>query len=193
MDNFTKANAYVALSEGGRNFKIINGKPVLSGAARNDLGGATAYGITWNTLRAAYKDGITSHNDICKLTKQEADEIYKVRYWAASKADLMDWPLCLLHYDAAVNHGVGGAGRLLQKAINAVYGRKTVGVDGAVGDLTLSALDGISSIKVAYEYLVQRLDFYDEIIRNKPSQKVFQKGWYARVARLKSVVDEADS
>ena len=38
--------------EGGRNFNIVDGKPLVKGTAKNDLGGATAYGIIISTLKA---------------------------------------------------------------------------------------------------------------------------------------------
>ncbi len=52
----------------------MNGRAVVKGAAKNDTGGATAYGITWRTLKSAYEKGITSHGDICRLTLEEAEK-----------------------------------------------------------------------------------------------------------------------
>ena len=91
--------------EGGRNFSIINGKPVVKGAAKNDMGGATAYGITWSTLKAAHKAGIVAHNDICKLILDEAREIYRKNFWDKYGWGLLDWPVCLCCLDCCINHG----------------------------------------------------------------------------------------
>ena len=76
MDNFERSIDFTLKWEGGKNFNVVDGKPVIKGAAQNDPGGATAYGITWNTLRAAFKKGIVSHDNICRLTLDEAKLIY---------------------------------------------------------------------------------------------------------------------
>ena len=79
MTNNEKFECSITFSlkwEGGLIFYIQNGKPVLKGNSKADLGGATAYGITWNTLRAAFKKGIVSHDNICRLTLDEAKLIY---------------------------------------------------------------------------------------------------------------------
>lgn len=51
--------------------------------------------------------------DIRNLTKEQALEIYRKHYWEASGADKLPWPMCLLVFDTAVNHGVGVANQLL--------------------------------------------------------------------------------
>ena len=87
--NFERCQKIVAVVEGGANFDVVNGKPVLKPKNRNDTGGPTNYGITWGTLAKAYSQGIVNHNDITKLSKDEADAIYEVNYWRPSRADKM--------------------------------------------------------------------------------------------------------
>lgn len=66
----------------------------------DDPGGETKWGIS----KRAHPE-----LDIYNLTREQAIEIYRVEYWKASGADKMTWPLCLVHFDAAVNSGVGSA------------------------------------------------------------------------------------
>ena len=80
-EKFERSIAFSLKWEGGQNFTVVNGKPVIKGAAKADAGGATAYGVTWATLKTAYKQGIVGHDDICKLTPDEAKLIYKKNYW----------------------------------------------------------------------------------------------------------------
>lgn len=47
--------------------------------------------------------------DIPNLTKEQALEIYKAAYWDAVNADALPWPICLIRFDTAINHGVGVA------------------------------------------------------------------------------------
>ena len=42
QEKFDRAIAFSLKWEGGRNFTIVNGRPVIKGTAKADLGGATA-------------------------------------------------------------------------------------------------------------------------------------------------------
>lgn len=100
---FDKSLAFVLGEEGG-----FSSDP-------NDLGNwkdgkfvGTKYGISGAVWGGQY--------DIANLTKEQATEIYRQHYWRASGADAMDWPLCLLHFDTAVQFGVGAANRMYKEA-----------------------------------------------------------------------------
>lgn len=71
-----------------------------------DSGGKTKYGISVNNNAKALKRlGVT---DIRNLTVDQAKEIYYSDYWQACRAHLIqDDMLAFIHFDAAVNHGVG--------------------------------------------------------------------------------------
>lgn len=51
--------------------------------------------------------------DIPNLTEAQALDIYRQHYWRASGCENLPWPLCLVVFDTAVNHGVGVAQELL--------------------------------------------------------------------------------
>lgn len=179
MSNWDESLAFVLRAEGG-----YSDHP-------GDRGGRTNLGVTSGALSRARAAGIVDASDVTVLTRADAAKIYKVMYWEASKADHMPWPLCLLHFDAAVNHGVGGAGKLLQRTLNSLC-HAELKVDGAVGSHTLSALDGalkaLSVETLCEEYLDERQAFYERIVRNASSQKVFYKGWMNRIDRLRKAV-----
>lgn len=60
----------------------------------------TKYGIS----AAAYPN-----LDIVNLTTDQAKQIYLRDYWVTSGASNLEWPLCYLQFDTAVQHGVSAA------------------------------------------------------------------------------------
>lgn len=73
----------------------------------NDPGGETKYGISKRSYPQL---------DIANLTEADAKAIYARDYWQASGADGLPWPLSLIHFDSAVNTGVGQAQKWLQQS-----------------------------------------------------------------------------
>jgi lysozyme family protein len=178
----------VGVSEGGKNFYEVNGKPVLFEKSKNDRGGPTAYGITWQTLSAAYSQGLVDHNDIVKFKREEAYKIYERRYWIPSRSDKMEWGLCLVHFDTAVNFGVGGAAKLLQRAINDLAGAAIVTVDGVIGPASLNAIERVSLDAICDKYLKVREAAYHGFVARDKGQGDFLKGWMNRLARVRKEV-----
>lgn len=156
----------------------------------NDPGGETNRGITKGTLQRAYSCKLVNHCSVRDITREDAENIYQALYWNPCCADKIPEPLCTFHFDAAVNHGVGGAGRLLQKTLNN-YAKKALipfelKVDGAVGDKTLEALDvcikKANNLPLICEiYLNEREKFFRNIVNRRPQSKVFLNGWLNRV------------
>ena len=181
--NFESAIKYISAVEGGANFDVVRGKPVLKEYAKSDSGGPTKYGITWGALCKAYSQGIVSHADITRLTQPEAQEIYKANYWVPSKADKMAWGLCLVHFDCAVNCGISGAGKQLQKALNSLGAKLTV--DGAVGPKTLAAIEKIDTDTLVMKYLEIREAFYRGLVAKNPRQRIFLNGWLNRLGAIR--------
>lgn len=179
-DNFRRSLHFVFGNEGG-----LSNHPA-------DKGGLTMMGITSGTLAAANKQGIVSCKDIRKLTREEAAEIYEVNYWERSHANDMPWPLCCLHFDAAVNSGIGGAGRLLQRTLNSLFHTELL-VDGAIGPQTLRELKRVLALgkvnAISTEYCNQREDLYKRIVKNTPSQRIFLNGWLNRLARNRQLIE----
>ena len=131
--NFDRSIAFVLKHEGG----YINNS--------RDIGGETKYGIS----KRAYPTV-----DIKNLTEEQAKEIYLTDYWIKAECDKLEWPLCVIHFDTAVNMGVARAQSFL----------------------TLT-----TSWRL---YLGFRLKQYTMIVDRNNRQDVFFVGWVNRVISL---------
>jgi lysozyme family protein len=80
-----------------------------------------------------------------------------------------------MHFDAAVNHGVGAAIRILQRAVN-------VTADGEVGPLTRRAIEEVGPRDATIRYAALREERY----RTLPHFWRFGRGWLRRVAATKA-------
>lgn len=148
-----------------------------------DRGGETKYGVA----KTANPD-----LNITELDWDAAKRVYFRRYWLASNCDdvtLMSPRLAVLHFDGAVNHGVGRAGRFLQRAAGATE-------DGDVGPGTLRALKGAIEARgdIALCHLIcdYREAFYEAIIARNPSQERFRKGWMRRIKEMREFTTNPD-
>lgn len=98
----------------------------------NDRGKATNRGVT----QAAYDSYRQRHGqtrrEVWYITDVEVHNIYREDYWYEAKCDYLGWPLCLVHFDGAVQHGPAGQVRLLQGIVYEVK-------DGVFGPNTLRA------------------------------------------------------
>ncbi|MBI5885317.1 MAG: hypothetical protein HZB85_01890 [Deltaproteobacteria bacterium] len=97
MDNFERSIAFILRHEGG----YVNDP--------RDPGGETNFGIS----KRAYP-----YLDIKGLTVEDAKIIYKKDYWDKAGCGALEWPLCLVHFDACVNLGIARATEIKAKAFN---------------------------------------------------------------------------
>ncbi|VEH67122.1 Predicted Peptidoglycan domain [Rodentibacter pneumotropicus] len=74
-------------------------------------------------------------------------------------------------FDSAVNHGLGNASRMLQRAVN-------VADDGVIGNFTLAAIKKMAVSDVIMRLNAERLEFYCKL----STFAKFGKGWVRRVA-----------
>nr|DAE84752.1 MAG TPA: Lysozyme [Caudoviricetes sp.] len=182
-DNFTRSVSVVFGNEGG-----YSNHP-------NDSGGATMMGVTQSTLNTAYSRGIVSYNSVKMLTRDDAYRIYKILYWDASHANTMPWPLCMIYLDSAVHHGITRAIKLIQSTINSILGDSVLKVDGLLGPKTTKYLDLCTNDSTNINrfcriLLDTREDFFDSIVKSRPANKVFLKGWLNRTNRLRKYLSE---
>lgn len=133
-----------------------------------DRGGETNWGVTRNTARSAGYTG--SMRD---MTRDQAKAIYKRLYWDGVKADQMPFAVAYQVFDAAVNHGVSAASKLIQRAVG-------VNDDGVIGNNTLRAINSRTVQNVLLEFNGERIRFYTAIA--KPQFDRFGKGWMNRVS-----------
>lgn len=161
MARFDDCLTFVLASEGG----FVNNP--------DDPGGATNQGITQKVYDAWRTKRTWPEKDIKAIGQDEVWAIYHENYWVPAGCDSLPAPLDLLHFDSAVNLGVGSAGRMLQTALNFTV------VDGVVGPRTLKAANSNDLGTTYGRYCNARIMRY--IALSKPE---FLKGWLRRVGRL---------
>lgn len=163
VDRFSACLAFVLTREGG-----FSDDPV-------DRGGATSQGITQRVYDKYRDRAEVPRRSVRDIETNEVRAIYFEEYWSPIHADKLSAPLDLVMFDSAVNHGVGGATKLLQRALG-------VKVDGAFGPITLKAAINHVADKVAD----MRRALYADIIANDPSQRKFERGWNNRMVALET-------
>jgi len=161
---FAKALAHVLEMEGG-----FSNDPY-------DPGGPTNRGITLDvyasfkneTVDAASRPRLIS--ELKRIPDDVVRTIYRQRYFNPAACPVFTAPLALMHFDAAVNHGVGAAVRMLQSVAG-------VSADGEIGPETLAAIGTRSLSDLLDDYAEARRSRY----RALPHFWRFGRGWLKRV------------
>ncbi len=134
-----------------------------------DPGGATMFGITRATL-AAVRGRPVSKAEVMALSRQEAGDIYRARYWNAVAGDELPAGLDLAVFDAGVNAGPARAARWLQEVAG-------VEPDGVIGPLTLAAVRRRPAATIIAGFSARRLRFLQRL----STWRAFERGWSRRV------------
>lgn len=164
---------------------------------RDDRGGLTNHGVSLKYLRGKglvsgdlNHDGVIDKKDILLVSPPVAVGFFVHDFFESPQFDLLPECLHVLMFDAAVNSGPGGAGMILQKALNgAGYGPLTV--DGGCGQKTRTACEKAHSdlgdkglVKLVVE---ARVAWLYAIAEHDPSQKKYvinqaggKGGWITR-------------
>ena len=152
----------------------------------DDSGGATNMGVTITTWKkVGYDitgDGIIDVTDLKLLTKDDViNKVLKPHYWDRWRADeiknqsianiLVDWVW------ASGAHGV----KIPQKLLGVI-------VDGIVGPRTLTALNEYQDQKELFDKIkAARVEFIEEICRQRSKNNKFKKGWLNRLNAINYV------
>lgn len=173
MADFEPALEVVLLHEGGWSDDPL------------DPGGATMWGISLRYVLDELGgwdldgDGDTDKDDIRVLTKEQAAQVYRERWWDRyGYGRIPDQRVATKMLDTAVNVGPGQAHRLAQRALNKCgAGLK---VDGVLGPLTLRALS-LAPPWAFLRYMAQlQANFYTTLVVARPALSRFLGGWQAR-------------
>ncbi|MCV0370831.1 TIGR02594 family protein [Filomicrobium sp.] len=144
----------------------------------HDPGGPTNKGITLATFAAWRGLKVTSERrddlitGLRRISESEVTEIYRQRYWRPAGCSSLAPALAFMHFDAAVNHGVGTAIRILQEASGAA-------VDGEIGAETRGRIAAMPIIDLIRTYAEIRRRRY----RSLPHFWRFGRGWLSRVEK----------
>lgn len=141
-----------------------------------DRGGRTNKGITQRTYSAWLRGRSEPDADVKNIRDDQVAAIYHEQYWVPMQGDRLQAPLDLVLFDAAVQHGVSRAVRILQEALQ-------LPIDGAWNQATLNATTLESPALLATDVLVVRAGFYKRICENNPNQKRFANGWANRLEK----------
>lgn len=161
---FDRALAHVLEMEGGFTDDPHDpGGPTNKGILLREL--AEWKGVTLDALNTP-----TFLAELKSISHETISAIYRQRYWQPGRCADMPAGLALMHFDAAVNQGVGTAARMLQEAVG-------TDVDGEIGPQTRAA--------IAHNPLQKTLATYADIRRRRyralPHFWRFGRGWLNRV------------
>jgi lysozyme family protein len=134
-----------------------------------DPGGATNLGITQRTL-SEFREAEVTVEDVRHLTRAEAREIYRARYWTPMRCADLPAGIDLMVFDFGVNAGPGRSVRLLQRHAG-------VAADGSVGPITLAAVRACRAPELIGRLAEGRLAYY----RGLDTFPTFGLGWTRRV------------
>lgn len=127
-----------------------------------DPGGETNWGIS----KRSYPNV-----NIKELTREGAKQIYLTDFWQRGHMDEYDQAIAFQVFDAAVNHGIETAVRLLQRAAG-------VADDGYIGPVTIAAVKAKSVTDMLMLFIAYRIKFWTRL-SHWPN---FGRGWANRAA-----------
>lgn len=140
----------------------------------SDPGGPTKFGITLTVYRQYVKPDATAA-DIKTMKAEEAEAIYRARYWDAQRCDELPAGVDYALFDYGVNSGNGRAKKVLQRIVG-------VKDDGVLGPITMAAVAARDPKDIIVEICDERLRF----LRPLKTWNVFGKGWTRRVEEVRA-------
>lgn len=135
-----------------------------------DPGGPTKFGIALNFNQGALAQfGIHDAAGMMNLTVEQATQIYYTKYWLACGANYIpDKRLAYLHFDTAVNQGVGFSAKCVFRLSHKPAGFEANGKNEALW------------LRLILEYVGMRLNAYT----HDRNRKTFLEGWVNRMIHI---------
>ncbi len=135
-----------------------------------DDGGPTNFGITLTDLKDWRNDQSLTAADVKNMTKAEAQEIYRSKYWNPMQCGDLPNGIDLEVFDFGVNAGTKTAIKLLQSVVG-------VTADGSIGPITLAAAKAADPRAVIQSFSGRRMDYYRSLTTLWPT---YGAGWTNR-------------
>jgi lysozyme family protein len=150
-----------------------------------DRGGKTLWGITQKTWDSWRKATGTAPRPLSEMKMEDAKDIYREWYWEANRChEIRSKRVAIEVFEATVNCGLAGAGKIVQKTVNLLDTDKAdLLVDGVLGPRTIAALNVLASsyeLSVLGTLNVYQGIHYIGIQDRNESQKKFIRGWMKR-------------
>lgn len=111
------------------------------------------------------------HLNIEALTVSDAKFIYRQEWWVKLGMERFRAPMQYQMFDAAINHGMYNATKILQYAA-------LVKADGQIGPKTMAAVASMEINDLLMRFLAERLMFFTEI----STFDKYGKGWVRRIS-----------
>lgn len=172
--NFENAMRLILKSEGGY------------AEREEEHGGAVNRGVTFTVYRAYVAPKAVTFADLKSMTDETAIEIYRKQYAAICGFDELPIGIDYCVLDAAVNGGVSGSVKILQKAL----ATKDVVIDGRFGLVTRWGAKNRDPLALINKLCDLRSAQYKSFkIYNKPvkegSPNTFGMGWEKRITKVR--------
>lgn len=143
----------------------------------DDQGGPTNQGVTLNTYRS-YCGQEKTIKDLRNMSYGTWCDIMKDMYWDKCLADSIDnQSLAEILVDWCVNSGLVGL-----RKVQEIVGTKP---DGIAGPKTLAAINGADAKELFDRIMAARKQFFINIVKRNPNQRVFINGWMNRLLMFK--------
>lgn len=141
---------------------------------RSDRGNWTSGKVGVGELKGT-KYGISAmtypHLDIKNLTKEQAKEIYRQDWWVKLGMDHFRPAVSYQMFDAAINHGMHNATRMIQRAVGAK-------ADGIIGPNTMAKVRKTDLDDLLFLFLAERMEFMTDV----RTWNDYGRGWSRRIA-----------
>jgi lysozyme family protein len=173
-DGFAAALAIVLAHEGG--YQAMPDDP--GNWTQGKIGAGELKGTKFGLSAATYPS-----LDIAALTDDEAAAIYRRDWWDRFGLGRLPAPLAAKIFDAAVNIGIDGAVRALQRALRAAAastGAGDLAEDGKLGPETIIAAGAVACEIVLPALREALAGHYRLIAAKNPALARFLNGWLAR-------------
>lgn len=143
----------------------------------DDQGGPTNQGVTLNTYRS-YCGQEKTIKDLRNMSYGIWCDIMKDMYWDKCLADKIEnQSVAEMLVDWCVNSGFVGL-----RKVQEIVGTKP---DGIAGPKTLAAINGADAKELFDRIMAARKQFFINIVKRNPNQKVFINGWMNRLLMFK--------
>lgn len=143
----------------------------------DDQGGPTNLGVSFKTYKE-YCGQEKTIKDLQNMSYGTWESIMKDLYWDKCLADeIENQSVAEIVVDWCVNSGMVGL-RKVQEIVDTKP-------DGIAGPKTLAAINGSEQSELFDRIMNARKQFYVNIVKRNPRQKVFMNGWMNRLLMFK--------